>query len=144
MASTTDAGAEVFAIDRLPDWVRLLGRAAYDRREPDIPVADLTVDSLMTSPHPSSGVRTLRFVTSQRSVTVEVTNEPECVSLAIRLWPQTTVAIEVRPVHGTVQHVWSDSRGNAFCDAVPPGPLSLLVRWPGTAGGPLRTAWVQV
>lgn len=142
--STTDAGAEVFAIDRLPDWVRLLGQAAFDRREPDIPVADLSVDSLMDSPQPSSDVRTLRFVTSQRWVTVEVTNEPECVSLAIRLWPPIQVEVEVRPVHGTVQRVWSDGRGAAFCDAVPPGPLSIVVRWPANAGGPLRTAWVQV
>jgi hypothetical protein len=144
VTSVPDARAEVFGIDRFPDWIRLVGRAAFDRREPEIPVADLAVDSLMASPQPLSEVRTLRFATTTRAVTVEVTNESEHVSLAIRLWPPAHVSVEVRPAHGTVQRVWSDGRGSAFCDAVPPGPLSLLVHWPPAAGGPLRTAWVQV
>lgn len=140
----TDAGAGGVPIDRVPDWIRLVGRKAFDRHEPGIPVADLIADSLLTSPEPSSDVRTMRFAAVNRSVIVEVTNEPDSVSLAIRLWPQSRVGVEVRPLHGDAQTVWSDADGTAFCDAVPPGPLSILVDWPSAAGGRVRTAWVQV
>ena len=136
--------AEVVAIDRIPEWVRLIGHAAFDKREAAVRVADLELDSLLRRGEPPTRVRTLRFGSHEVSVTMRVTNETDSVSMAIRLRPPGTVGIDVRPLRGSVQRVWSDDRGCATCRDVPPGPLSLLVHWPKALGGPVRTAWVQV
>ena len=131
-------------MERTPDWARQAGLAAFDRREPDVEVADLKLDSLMTRTELASGARVLRFAGSSRSVTVVVSQHEETVALALTIAPAAHVAVEVRPLHGAVQELWCTPEGQATCSAVLTGPLSLLVHWPPSMGGPMRTAWVLV
>jgi len=135
---------KVGAIDAIPEWMRRAGLTAFDQREPDVRVADLELDSLMAQPEPAPGARVLRFVSGAQVITLHVTPELDSVALAIAVTPAQTVAIEVRPLRGQVTRVVSDDRGRAECSAVPAGPLSVLVHWPDAAGGPARSAWVQV
>ena len=131
-------------IERTPEWARQAGLAAFERREPDVEVADLLLDSLMTRAELASGARILRFASRDRSVTVVVTPHGQTVALALTIVPAGPVCVDVRPLHGAVQQLWCTAEGQGACSAVPTGPLSLLVRWPATAGGLLRTAWVLV
>lgn len=138
------AQSEVFAIDRIPEWVRVVGRAAFDRREPAVRVADLSFDSLMARVDAPANVRLLRFGSMDNSVVVQAAKDDGGVTISITIRPATSVGIDVRPLHGRSQRVWSDDSGCATCRSVAHGPLSLLVHWPTSAGGPVRTAWVQV
>lgn len=130
--------------DRPPDWMRLAGLVAYDRREPHVPVARLDLDTLMPQSADADVPRLLRFTTSRHTVVLTATSRPRAVTLAISVSPPGVVGIDVRPLHGSVRRVWTDARGVASCRSVPPGPVSLLVRWTAAQGGPIRTAWTQV
>jgi len=133
----------VAIIDRPPEWVRLMGLAAFDHREPSVQVADLDYDSLMTQTNSAGGERVLRFSAGDRLVTVRVTATGKTVSLAIAIVPPQAVRADIRPVHGPVQRRWVGPDGHATCDEVPSGPLSILVHWAAPLR-PVRTAWVQV
>lgn len=143
-AAAAAGDAEVVAIDRPPDWMRLAGLAAFDRREPAIPVADLALDTLLPRATTPWAPRLLRFTTGRRSITVIATPHGRSVSLAITVSPSGVVPIDVRPLHGIVRRVTTDLQGAAHCRSVPPGPVSLLIVWPTSAGGCVRTAWTQM
>jgi hypothetical protein len=135
---------EVAIIDRPPEWVRLMGLAAFDHREPSVQVADLDYDSLMTGTDVTGAERVLRFSADDRTVTVRVTATGKTtVSLAISIAPARAVRADIRPVHGPVQRRWVSPDGHVTCDDVPSGPLSILVHWAAPLR-PVRTAWVQV
>lgn len=131
-------------VDTPPPWLRLAGLSAFDRREPSVRVAHLEMDTLLPQSQDPGTPRLLRFRADRQLVLMTVTERSHSVTLAIALTPRRRVRIEVRPLHGNVRHVWADARGIAECRAVPHGPVSLLVHWPETADGPLRTAWTQV
>lgn len=88
--------------------------------------------------------RLLRFTTANHTVTVSVTTKTQSVALAIAVTPAEAVDIDVRPLQGEVRHVHANHRGTAACDSVARGPISLLIHWPWSAGGPVRTSWTQV
>ena len=131
-------------IDRLPDWLRRAGLAAFDRREIDIPVAHLELDTLMSRAATPRAPRLLKFTTADHTVMVSVTTKPRSVALAIAVTPPAAVDIDVRPLRGNIRHVHANDRGTAACDSIARGPLSLLVHWPPEAGGAVRTSWTQV
>lgn len=135
---------EVVAISQPPEWLRLAALAAFDRNEPDVPVAQLDLDTLMLHSTDPETPRLLRFSTSSRTVNISVVTKPRSVTLLITVAPPGEVGIDVRPLHGLTRHVSTDDRGAATCKSVPFGPLSLLVHWPHSRGGSVRTAWTQV
>lgn len=131
-------------IDRVPEWLRLAGLAAYDRREPTVRVAHLDHDSLMQQRRDVDAPRILRFTTDDHLVTVTVSPAHRAVSLTVTVRPAGALPVDVRPLHGQPRRIWTDPAGTAMCLRVPRGPVSLLVRWPAAEGGPVRTAWTQV
>lgn len=132
------------AIDRPPDWMRLAGLAAFDRREPAVPVADLALDTLLPRPTEPWAPRLLRFAADRRTITVIATPGARSVGLTITVTPPGVVPIVVRPLRGIVRRVTADPHGVARCRSVPPGPVSLLILWPASSGGSVRTAWTQM
>jgi len=134
----------VVVIERTPDWARQAALDAFDRREPDVAVADLQLDSLMTRAELTSGARILRFASVDRYITVVVMAHGQTVSLTVTISPPAPVPVDVRPLHGALQKVRCSPEGEASCSGVPTGPLSLLVHWPSEAGGAVSTAWVLV
>lgn len=143
MKQVASGRREVAVIERPPEWVRLVGLAAFDRREPEVRVADLEYDSLMSHTEVPAGTRLLRFATEQEDVSVTVNATGMSVSLAIAIVPARLVRVDVRPIHGPVKHAWTDGHGRVTAGDVPAGPLSILVHWPPPIG-PVRTAWIQV
>jgi hypothetical protein len=134
----------VVDIDRIPDWVRVVGHAVSNRRGPGLPVAHLDLDTLVVRPGPAGDLRILRFIAGERSITVTVHRGEAGVSMSIVLSPPKRVWMEVRPLRGVAQTVSSDDTGVALCESIHAGPLSLLVHWADHEGGPTRTEWVQV
>jgi len=133
----------VVAISQPPDWLRLVGLAAFDEHEFDVPVAHLELDTT-TDERGEVRQRLLRFSTASHTVDVTVTPKPRTATLSITVTPAGAVGIEVHPLHGAVRHLRADAGGIATCHAVPPGPLSIVVLWPHSQGGAVRTAWTQV
>lgn len=146
--STPDAGRrelEVVAIaEHPPYWARLAALADLERREPSIRVAHLDLDTLLPRPHDSRTPRKLRFATDSRAVLLTVVSHPRTISISIGVTPPTVVGVDIRPLHGVVRRVWTDEQGRAECRSLPPGPISLLVQWPASEGGAVRTAWTQM
>lgn len=134
---------EVVAISQPPDWLRLVGLAAFDGHEFDIPVAHLELDTTIDGPGDVRR-RLLRFSAGSHAVEVTVTPKPRTATLTVTVTPPGTVAIEVHPLHGAVRQLRADATGVATCHAVPSGPLSIVVLWPHSQGGSIRTAWTQV
>jgi hypothetical protein len=134
----------VVAISQPPEWLRRAGLAAFDRHEPDVPIAHLDLDTLMLRTSDPETPRLLRFSSSSRTVNICVVSKPRSVTLLITVAPPGKVGIDVRPLRGVTRHISTDDRGTATCRSVPLGPLSLLVRWPPSRGGSVRTAWTQV
>ena len=116
----------------------------YDARDISIPVIDITHDTLMPCDPDAKRVRTLNFSSREHEIVINVTDESTTVSLSIDVTPRGSLAIDVRPLHGASRRVWSDADGHSSCTAVPLGPMSLVVHWPPSAGGPARTAWAQL
>ncbi|TDO69658.1 hypothetical protein EV651_101703 [Kribbella sp. VKM Ac-2571] len=99
---------------------RSAGYAAFGRHERDLDVLDLIFDSIIDNPGVDD-VRRLRF--AGHGVTLDVTRT----ALDVELWvfPAGPVVIE--------------SRGDELS-----GLVSFLLRWPGGAQRPVRTAWVML
>jgi hypothetical protein len=134
---------EVAGIDPVPEWVRMLGHSMFDHRDASIAVADLASDSLVDG-DASADVRVVRFAHDGRAVTLSITRGHSTVALGVEVTPPDAVLVELRPLHGSARQDHTDGTGVATYDSVPTGALSVLVHWPDEAGGPVRTAWVQV
>jgi len=133
----------VVAISQPPDWLRLVGLAAFDGHEFDVPVAHLELDTTVDLPD-GERRRLLRFSTASHAVEVTVIPKPRTSTLTVAVTPAGAVGIEVHPLHGIVRHLHADTGGVATCRSVPPGPLSIVVLWPASQGGAVRTAWTQL
>jgi hypothetical protein len=103
--------------------VRSIGYAAFGRHERDLDVLDLVFDSLVDQPG-ADDVRRLRF--AGNGVTLDV----QRTTLTVELWvsPAGPVVVEARG---------GDGPGDAQL-------VSFLLRWPGSAQRPVRTAWIML
>ena len=100
--------------------LRSVGYAAFKQHERDLDVLDLVFDSLVDAPG-MDGVRRLRF--AGYGVTLDVVRTGQGVEL--RISPAGPVVVE--------------SRGDEATQLV-----SFLLRWPGGAQRPVRTAWIRL
>ena len=98
--------------------LRSVGYAAFGRHERNLDILDLVFDSLIDAPG-AEGVRRLRF--AGHGVTLDVKRTQEGVEL--RVSPAGPVVVE--------------SRGDETTRLG-----SFLLRWPGGAQRPVRTAWI--
>jgi hypothetical protein len=102
--------------------VRSVGYAAFGRHERDLDVLDLVFDSLVDQP--GDDVRRLRF--AGHGVTLDV--ERTTLTVELRVSPAGPVVVEARG---------GDGPGDAQL-------VSFLLRWPGSAQRPVRTAWIML
>ncbi|MGW6198388.1 hypothetical protein ACWF0M_19740 [Kribbella sp. NPDC055110] len=102
---------------------RSVGYAAFGRHERGLDVLDLVFDSLVDQPG-ADDARRLRF--AGHGVTLDV----ERTELTVELWvsPAGPVVVEARG---------GDGPGDAQL-------VSFLLRWPGSAQRPVRTAWIML
>ncbi|WP_328998623.1 hypothetical protein OHA18_29735 [Kribbella sp. NBC_00709] len=112
--------------------LRSVGYAAFGRHERDLDVLDLVFDSILDEPG-SGDVRRLRF--SGHGITLDVdihSNRRGDAGLTIelRVSPSGPVVVESRG---------GDAEGPTGARLV-----SFLLRWPGTAQRPVRTAWLML
>lgn len=109
--------------------LRSVGYAAFGRHERNLDVLDLVFDSLVDAPDSCrDDVRTLRFAGHGVAVDVDVRGQGD-LTVELRVSPTGPVVVE--------------SRGS---DDGPTSArlVSFLLRWPGTAQRPVRTAWVML
>jgi len=112
------------------ELLRSGGYAAFGRHERDLDVLDLVFDSLVDAPGSSGDeVRRLRFAGHGYTVDVDVRGQAN-LTVELRVSPTGPVLVE--------------SRG-ADSDEPPASRLvSFLLRWPGSAQRPVRTAWIML
>lgn len=100
--------------------LRSVGYAAFGRHERNLDILDLVFDSLVDTPG-ADGVRRLRFAGHGVTLDVERTGQ----GVELRVSPSGPVVVE--------------SRGDEATRLV-----SFLLRWPGDAQRPVRTAWIML
>ena len=122
------AGPPEQAASEQLELLRSVGYAAFGRHERDLDVLDLVFDSLVDSPGGSGDeVRRLRFAGHGHSLDVAVRGQAH-LTVELRVSPAGPVLVEAR---GT------DADG-----PLAPRLVSFLLRWPGGAQRPVRTAWI--
>ena len=105
--------------------VRSVGYASFGRHERGLEVLDLVFDSLVDHDQPGADdVRRLRF--TGHGVTLDV--ERTSLTVELRVSPAGPVVVEARGGEGP---------GDAQL-------VSFLLRWPGSAQRPVRTAWIML
>jgi hypothetical protein len=109
--------------------LRSVGYAAFGRHERDLDVLDLVFDSLVDAPDCSRDVRTLRFTGHGIALDVDVRGRGD-LTVELRVSPAGPVMVE--------------SRGSDADGPMDARLVSFLLRWPGTAQRPVRTAWVML
>ncbi|GAA1561638.1 hypothetical protein GCM10009789_13610 [Kribbella sancticallisti] len=91
---------------------------------------DLVYDSLVDAPGSGGdGVRRLRFAGQGWTLDVDVRGQ-EQLTVDLRICPAGPVVVE--------------SRGGDTDDSSAARLVSFLLRWPGTAQRPVRTAWIML
>jgi hypothetical protein len=122
--------------------VRQAAEAAFARRDPGVPVLDLTLDSLLDEPGAEARpVRRLQFAGHGVTLDLRVSGTTT-LSLDLHVEPEAMVEIDVRQAEPTGE-VQVRRRGLAPLRDVPPGLTSLLLRWRG-GEQVMRTAWVRL
>ncbi|GAA1511628.1 hypothetical protein [Kribbella lupini] len=112
------------------ELLRSVGYAAFGQHERDLEVLDLVYDSLVDPlDEGTSTVRRLRFADLNWALEVDVHGQ-EHLTVDLRLHPPGPVVVEARA---------ADTDGPAAQRLV-----SFLLRWPGTARRPVRTAWIML
>ncbi|WP_350277231.1 hypothetical protein [Kribbella sp. HUAS MG21] len=106
--------------------LRSVGYAAFGRHEQDLDVLDLVFDSLVDAPG-CDDVRRLRFAGHGLTVDVDVRGRTD-LTVELRVTPAGPVVVESRG---------DDSPEDARL-------VSFLLRWPGSAQRPVRTAWIML
>lgn len=130
------------AASAVPQSRRQRGRQVVAHEsDATVPVIDVALDTLLPCNPRATAARTLRFASSEHDVIINVTRAGQTVGLSIDVTPVGVVSIDVRPLHGHVRRLRADVAGHSHCADVPFGPVSLLVHWPMSAGGPVRTVW---
>ncbi|MEV4261810.1 hypothetical protein [Kribbella sp. NPDC049584] len=110
--------------------LRSVGYAAFGRHERGLDVLDLIFDSILDAPG-SGDVRRLRF--SGHGITLDVDiheSGRSGLTIELRVSPSGPVVVESRG---------GDAEGPNGARLV-----SFLLRWPGTAQRPVRTAWIML
>lgn len=110
--------------------LRSVGYAAFGRHEQDLDVLDLVFDSLVDAPG-CDDVRRLRFAGHGMTVDVDVHGRTESatgLTVELRVAPPGPVVVESRG---------DDSPEDARL-------VSFLLRRPGSAQRPVRTAWIML
>lgn len=109
--------------------LRSVGYAAFGRHERNLDVLDLVFDSLVDAPESCRDeVRALRFAGHGITLDVDVRGRGD-LTIELRVSPAGPVVVESRGSE--------DGPTNARL-------VSFLLRWPGTAQRPVRTAWVML
>jgi hypothetical protein len=112
------------------ELLRSLGYAAFGTHERDLEILDLVYDSLLDAPGiGGDAVRRLRFAGEDWTLDVDVSGTE-----------QLTVDLRVRPAGPFVV----EARAAEPDSPVAPRLVSFLLRWPGTARRPVRTAWIML
>ncbi|MBB5834094.1 hypothetical protein [Kribbella italica] len=111
------------------ELLRSAGYAAFAHHERDLAVLDLIYDSLVDGSDIGDDVRHLRFAGHGWTLDVDARGRGQ---LTVDLWvcPAGPVVVEARA-------------GDAD-DPVTRRLVSFLLRWPGTARRPVRTAWIML
>lgn len=105
--------------------LRSVGYAAFERHEPDLDVLDLVFDSIVDAPG-TDDIRRLRFAGHGINVDVDVFGQAD-LTIDLRVSPAGPVLVESRGA--------GDGQSRL---------VSFLIRWPGTAQQPVRTAWIML
>jgi len=100
--------------------------ALFDRREPDIPVADLVHDSLLDGAAPAAGTRVLRFTGESATVELVVTATAAGRDVQVQVSPPASYHLVARSGDDIVVGD-TDEHGVAALAAVPTGIVSVLV-----------------
>ncbi|GAB2583180.1 hypothetical protein [Kribbella endophytica] len=112
------------------ELLRSAGYAAFARHERDLEVLDLVYDSLVDPlDERTDPARRLRFADLNWTLDVEVHGH-EHLTVNLRLHPSGPVAVEARASDGDSPEAQR--------------LVSFLLRWPGTARRPVRTAWIML
>jgi hypothetical protein len=116
------------AMDEQIALLRAVGYAAFGRHERDLDVLDLVFDSIVDSPGAVDG-RRLRFAGHGITLDVSVHGQTD-LTIELRVSPSGPVVVESRG---------GDAEGPTRARLV-----SFLLRWPGSAQRPVRTAWIML
>ena len=138
-----DLGAVAAAVDPVPGIAYDLGRAAFDLFRLDAQYAALVADSALDCVgERGSGddVRLLSFETADVSIEVQVSRRPGGSALMGQVIGADAVSVRVESYSGADVHQSLDAFGSFRCDAVPQGPVRLLVRREGRPD--VMTAWI--
>jgi hypothetical protein len=108
--------------------LRSVGYAAFGRHERDLDVLDLIFDSILDAPG-SGDVRRLRFAGHGITLDVDVHGR-DGLTIELRVSPSGPLVVESRG---------GDAEGPNGARLV-----SFLLRRPGTAQRPVRTAWIML
>ncbi|TDW23507.1 hypothetical protein [Kribbella kalugense] len=108
--------------------LRSVGYAAFGRHERDLEVLDLVFDSIVDAPG-TGDIRRLRF--SGHGITLDVSVHGQTdLTVELRVSPSGPVVVE--------------SRGDNTDGPDAARLVSFLLRWPGSAQRPVRTAWIML
>jgi hypothetical protein len=128
----------------VPDIAYDLARAAFDLFRLDAQYAALVADSARDCVGVrSSGddLRLLSFETDDVSVELQVSHRPGGCALMGQVVGHSAVSVRVESYSGADVEQSLDALGCFRCDAVPAGPLRLLVRREGRPD--VMTGWIS-
>lgn len=136
-------------VDPVPAGLADAARAALSWRTVDAELAELVADSALEQ----AGVRSTRaprlltFTAAETTLVVEVAAPTPPAQAGRRLIGQIVapraVEVEVRHSDGSLT-VTADEYGRFRAEPVPPGPISLACRFPGTEIADVVTSWVVI
>lgn len=125
----------------MPDKVRRAAYAAMRWREPAIPVADITFDSVMEDGG-TLKPRRVRFEAPDCVVEIVVTMQSGRMAWTLVLTPAHEYDLVIRRDGGRSRRVTTDAQGHALVTRAPQGIVSVLVLRSGSDTPVARTAWV--
>jgi hypothetical protein len=117
------------AVGEQLELLRSAGYAAFGKHERDLDVLDLVYDSLVDAPGAGDDVRRLRFAGHGWDLDVDVRGQDQ-LTVDLRLSPAGPVVVE--------------ARAGDTDDPAAQRLVSFLLRWPGAARRPVRTAWIML
>ena len=138
-----DLGAVAAAVDPVPDITYDLARAAFDLFLLDAQYASLVADSARDCVGVrSSGddVRLLSFEAADVAIELQVSRRPGGSALMGQVIGDGAASVRVESYSGADVEQSVDDFGGFRCDAVPTGPVRLLIRRDGRPD--VMTGWI--
>jgi len=138
-----DLGAVAAAVDPVPAIAYDLGRAAFDLFRLDAQYAALVADSARDCVGVRSAgddVRLLSFEAADVAIELQVSRRPGGSALMGQVIGDSAVSVRVESYSGRDVEQSVDAFGSFRCDAVPTGPVRLLIRREGRPD--VMTGWI--